>query len=128
MSSEDPRLAYAEITAIEAGQQGTCRVLAVGDCAKWRDLGHVPISDQEVHFADMDDVGETLLETLRPSLILSPVLSPRFDCIDLAIRLHAARFDGPYRALTSALPDPEMIEREIRALCPGLDFGVVLTG
>ena len=68
---------------------------------------------------------DVLLEVLAPKLVVSPVLARRFDCVDLAIRLATLGYSGAYRAFSTDLPRPELIDSEIRVLCPTLDFAIV---
>ena len=77
-------------------------------------------------FASFEDISEELIARLCPTVVLSPVLARNFDCIDLAQKLFSLRFAGRYRAVSDELPDPEMVEREMRHLCPGLDFGILI--
>lgn len=71
---------------------------------------------------DIQQVGAELLETLKPDIIISPLISRSFDCIDLAQILGGLGYRGIYRAVTTALPAPDLIRREISNLCPGLKF------
>ena len=104
---------------------GTAVVLAVGDTRMWSEQGRRLPSDGHVHFAEFHEVTRDLLVGLRPRLILSPLLARTFDCIDLAQRLGALGYRGPYRAIDIGLPDPGLIVREVRSLVPGLDFEVM---
>ena len=78
-----------------------------------------------MRFVSIEDVTDTLLAQLCPTVIISPALSKRFDCIDLAQLLCRLEYRGRYRAVSHELPNPKMIEREIRSICPNLDFGVL---
>jgi hypothetical protein len=78
-----------------------------------------------VAFAQLQDVGAELIDTLRPDIILTPLLSASFDCIDLAIILSALNYRGSFRVLCPLIPSPELIRREIRALCPELEFELI---
>lgn len=103
------------------------RMMAVGELAEWLlTHGGLPAS-REVAYASFADVTLENLEKWEPEIIVSPVLSRSFDCIDLAQRLADIGFEGGYRAIGLNLPRPKMIEREIRELCPRLDFKILST-
>lgn len=72
------------------------------------------------------EITDTLLNDLNPSMIISPVLARHFDCIELALLLHNLGFVGAYRAMAKDMPKPELIEREVRQMCPRLNFKLLL--
>ena len=72
--------------------------------------------------AGFDEIDADFLGGLAPDIVVSPLFTRRFDCIDLAQRLGALDFRGAYRAISPALPSPDLIRKEIRALCPRLHF------
>ena len=47
------------------------------------------------------------------------------EFIDLALELNRLGFSGEYRAISKDLPNPNVIEREVRQLCPHLDFKLI---
>ena len=101
-------------------------ILAVGDLESWNRAGRPLPADSHITYADFVEVTDGLLYSLRPDMVLSPLLSTRFDCIDLAQLLLRLGFSGRYRAMTPPLPNPDIVRREIRSLCPGLDFDLVM--
>ena len=101
---------------------GERRVLAVGSKREWLlKYSNLP-SSGPVIFVAFSDVSQELIERVQPEMIISPALASDFDCIDLALALQAMRFAGAYRATALDLPKPEMVEAEIKQLCPMLDF------
>lgn len=76
-------------------------------------------------FARIDDVTPCLVARMAPPLVLSPLITPRFDALDLALVLSDAGFAGTYLAATIRLPDGDVVKREVRALCPHLRFGLI---
>lgn len=104
---------------------GNTTVLAVGDVQEWTRRGRQIPSEGTVFFAEFHQVTEVLLAELSPRLVLSPLLTRNFDCVDLAQKLAQLGYRGPYRAIDVGLPNPSMIVREIRALVPMLDFEVM---
>ena len=126
MSREDMKLIESVPLRYDTTSDETVAILAVGNANEWREQGNRLHGDGRVVFATFEDISEETLSRLSPSVILSPVLARSFDCIDLAQKLFSMGFTGRYRAVSSDLPDPEMVEREIRNLCPGLDFGILI--
>lgn len=105
----------------------TARIVAVGDPEQWARSGRrLPRTDR-MRFVAFEEVTADLLLETNPEYILSPVVSTEFDCIDLATLLCRLDYRGPYRAVSADIPSPAIIEREIRQLCPNLDFGVINT-
>lgn len=81
---------------------------------------------QDIGVVDFSAVDAALLSTFDPHFVVSPILTPGFDIIDVAIRLWQLRYRGAYRILTDKpLPDPGLVLREVRAQCPGLDVDLI---
>lgn len=107
------------------GSVENARVLAIGELTLWRKhAGGVP-EHRDLQFRTIDEITGDLLAAVRPDLIVSPAVSHGFDCIDVAGVLASLGYRGAYRALARDLPRPEMIRREVLAICPGLDFDIV---
>jgi len=102
----------------------TLRVIAVGDLDLWQEIYERVPFHRDVHFTDLDNLVAEDLDRFRPDLVVSPIVTPRFDCLDVAYALQRHGFVGPFRALSRGLPNPKMIQREIVSLCPGLDFEI----
>jgi hypothetical protein len=99
-------------------------LLAVGDPEEWRKQGNVlPVT--RMAFVAFHDMSQEMLDTLRPSIIFSPLLARSFDCIELAMLLQKLGYSGEYRAVASDIPNPDLIEREVRQLCPQINFRIV---
>ncbi len=80
----------------------------------------------DIEVVDFTSVSEALLRDFDPHFVVSPILTPGFDIVDLAFRLWQLRFEGAYRVLTEApLPNPGLVLREVRAQCPGLDIDLL---
>lgn len=125
MSRQDNPFIPREVYSFHHADEETVSVLAVGESSEWLRRGKAVPSDGSVLFVSIDDVTDALLRRTSPGVVLSPALSPRFDCIDLAVILHQFGYAGRYRALSRELPNPAMVEREIRLICPGLDFAIL---
>lgn len=101
------------------------RVLAVGssNAANTNDkVGDLP----GTRFVDFAELTTEMMELHRPDVVLSPLMSSGFDCVELAYRLVDSGFGGRYRAFAEDIPRPEMVKREIRRSFPGLDFDVLV--
>lgn len=67
-----------------------------------------------------------LLKAFDPHFVVSPMLTPSFDVLDLAQVLSQLRFGGAYRVLTETpLPNPDLVLREVRLHCPTLDIDLL---
>ena len=97
-------------------------VLAVGEVSNWQKSGRSLPWESEIAFAEFREVSRELLETLTPDVVLSPLLCTSFDCLDLAQALHGFGYKGRYRVMVAGLPDPSIVLREARHLCPGLNI------
>ncbi len=126
MSREHSKLSRLDFASLSGLEDQTVSILAVGEPEEWLQSGHATPITSSVQFVSINEVNETLLEHLCPTVVISPALSRRFDCIDLAQILCSHRYQGRYRAVSRELPNPTMVEREIRSLCPGLDFAILV--
>ncbi|MEM0947643.1 MAG: hypothetical protein AAGK37_09575 [Pseudomonadota bacterium] len=101
------------------------RVLAIGDVSLWRRSGTQQIQTREILLSDLVQLTAVTLAEFNPDLVLSPIVTARFDCLDVAHRLSELGFSGRYRALARDLPDPSLIRAEILRDCPGLNFEIL---
>lgn len=100
------------------------KALAVGDSEEWLREGYYVPADG-VAFVAFSDIDENVLKTLSPTIVLSPLLANAFDCIDLALLLSKLGYTGRYHAFSQNVPKPNVIEREVRQLCPKLTFKII---
>lgn len=82
----------------------------------------VGVARPDLHFCEYDELGQQVLDDIRPAVVVSLLLGPEFDAVDVARRLHELGYNGSYRALTSGLPNGDIVKREVAAEAPGLDF------
>lgn len=75
-------------------------------------------------YENLDQV--TLTGPEAPDLVLSPLLTPSFDALDLARYLTQRMFAGRYLALVDRLPSAGLIRREVAAQSPMLNFDVIV--
>lgn len=111
-------------TTSDAERRPFVRALAVGEPHEWQRQGHT-LPKEGLAFIAFHEVTQTTLDYLSPGTVFSPVLAKSFDCIDLALELNRLGFSGEYRAMARNLPNPGVIEREVRQLCPQLDFKLI---
>ncbi len=103
-------------------------ILAVGDVRQWIGTGRALPDDSQIAFAEFHEVTEELMDALTPDIVMSPVMTRAFDCLDLAQALQAAGFRGRFRVVAPELPNPKVIQAEIRAICPALDVALIFCG
>ncbi len=103
-------------------------ILAVGDVRQWVSSGRALPADSQIAFAEFHEISAELLQTLTPDIVMSPVLTRGFDCLDLAQALQASGFRGRFRVVAPDMPNPKVIQAEIRALCPTLDVAFIYVG
>jgi hypothetical protein len=101
-------------------------VLAIGDMANWRATGRDLPWDSQITFADFSQIDRRMIDSVRPDVVISPLLCKTFDCLDLATVLCQAGFRGRFRIMTQRLPDPTVVLSEARAICPLMDIDVVI--
>lgn len=61
-----------------------------------------------------------------PDLVLSPLLTPEFDALDLARILAQCGYRGRYLALVGRLPSANLVRREVAAQSPNINFDVIV--
>jgi hypothetical protein len=65
-------------------------------------------------------VDDTLLDKLRPRIVVTPLVSAAFDAMDVAETLYCAGYTGELIVMATALPSPRIVEQELRDCAPGL--------
>ncbi len=100
------------------------RILCVGTTRYLSPEPARPMATDGICFAEFEQV-EIALIAASPGMVLSPLLSSGFDCVDLAHLLHGFSYQGRYRVVSDDLPQPHIVRNEIRALYPGLNFDIV---
>lgn len=66
-----------------------------------------------------------LLMELRPEVVLSPLLAPDFDILDVVDRLVRIGFTGRLIAVAGCLPDSGAVQNEVRQQCAQFRFDLV---
>ncbi len=76
-------------------------------------------------FEDYRALTAERLRRIDPDVVISALVGPGFDALDVALALHLAGYVGCYRAISEQVPRPEVIRREVLAIAPSLDFGIL---
>lgn len=105
---------------------GALSIMIVGNVRSWTAEGRSLPASSDLTFVEFDEVTATVIREVSPDVVLSSVITPQFDAFDLAAVLCDAGYCGKYRALSPRLPEPDVVRREVRAICPDLDFDLLL--
>lgn len=97
-------------------------ILVVGNLTRWRQEGKEVPRLTGFLFSSYSDVSLDFLRFHAPDLVLSALVGDEYDAVDLARLLSDYAYTGRYRALTTGLPNPAAVLREVRLAAPGLDF------
>ncbi|MDG4648826.1 hypothetical protein P6F26_10260 [Roseibacterium sp. SDUM158017] len=129
MDGRDKKLTGSLRDGLPPGDARVGTVLAVALHSDALDLLPRNVLEPHSYIArvDFDDLDRISFAGERaPSLVLSPLLTPVFDAIDLARYLSQRGFTGRYLALVDRLPSARLIRREVEAQSPDLNFDVVI--
>jgi hypothetical protein len=126
--SDRQALAQARQEGVDTETQGQ-RVLAVDIApdlvlALPRNVLHPGLDIRTVTIDSLPQ--ERLSGPAAPVLILSLLVTPGFDALDLARLLSENGYRGRYLALVDRLPNPTLIRREVAAQSPGVNFDVII--
>ncbi|MCK0119921.1 hypothetical protein MWU61_05190 [Loktanella sp. F6476L] len=100
--------------------------LVVGDVVKWTTEGRTMPYVEDLTYVDFDQLSEDTIATIRPDVVLSPLVTDGFDAYQVTRFLASAAYKGRYRAISQTLPNLTMIRNEIRAVGPAIDFDIVI--
>lgn len=123
-------MAQVSQLVLPRGQGPDERVIWIG--SRWKlggpvrqmgDLFGVP--GAEIMPCHIDDIDRSLIARLRPSYAMSMVMWFGADALDAARLLENCGFRGPYRAFSPNLPNPHLIEAEVKRAAPSMDFAVI---
>ena len=78
-----------------------------------------------VEVTRLDGLNAELIGRVRPDMLLAPLLTRRFDILDLAARLEELGFSGALRAYTRPLPNLAAIRAEVCRDWPAMDFDIL---
>lgn len=66
-----------------------------------------------------------VLNALEPDFIVAPLFNQNMDCLDFGEAIQAGGYKGCSLFISEALPNPTMIEKEIRQHVPDLEFHIL---
>lgn len=123
--AHDARQRATQFNAVE--KQATANVtLVIGNIARWTAEGRPPVKTDVFEFTEFAHLTQQLIDSINPDIILSPLMADDFDVVDVADRLHALGYCGCYRAITSNIPNADMIRAEVRNHAPEVDFDLLM--
>jgi len=77
--------------------------------------------------ANIDKMPE-ILATERPDMVISPLIGPKFDAIELAAQLRNAAFRGRLVVICDKLPDASLIRQELENQALGFTVSLLVLG
>lgn len=88
---------------------------------------HVLQPDAKMRRVTLERLPDELMTgPTAPALVLSPLLTPEFDALDLARILSQCGYRGRYLALVERLPNAKLIRREVAQQSPNINFDVIV--
>jgi len=100
-------------------------VLAIGfqpeDLPQWP--GQTPTA--EMRFVPLHQLGDNLADAAGVDCVVCPLVTARFDALEVAAELSRARFHGTLVLVMPRVPRPQIIVRELKQICPGLSVELV---
>ncbi|MCV2875592.1 hypothetical protein OE810_04895 [Rhodobacteraceae bacterium XHP0102] len=81
----------------------------------------------DVIAANLDSVPQ-ILTSDPPEMVVSPLISGRFDAIELAVALRKAAFRGKLVVVCDKLPDPALIRQELENQASGFSVSLLVLG
>ncbi len=98
-----------------SGDDPPIRILAVG----MPSLSADNLPANVVAAVAFDQIDAALIDQLRPDQILVPLIAASQDAMAVIERLEEIGYAGLITVVASQLPEPRMVEAELRALGPG---------
>lgn len=113
--------------AYEDGSAFRVLSIAISDAALAALPRHVLQPDARLRRVAFERLPDELMTGPRaPALVLSPLLMPQFDALDMARILTQCGYRGRYLALVDKLPSANLIRREVAAQSPRVNFDVIV--
>lgn len=99
--------------------------LVVGDIDSLKLSGLKLPQIDNFHFCAIEQVNQIFIARLKPDVILSSLITKQFDIVDLIDILNTINYCGQVRAISTALPDTQLICSEIQSAYPAIDFDLL---
>lgn len=120
----DPRARLSELVdGLSRSLSG--RRIVIVDPGRELPLALRGVSGVAITIARFDAIDATFLAAQDPDVVLSPLMTPDHDVLDLARVLAEAGYRGALRAYCAPLPVPEVIRREVAQIWPEGDFDIL---
>lgn len=99
--------------------------LIIGDMDSWtaqkRELPVMP----GLSFVDVDELNAAMIANLAPDIVMSPLFVRDIDVVEIARRLVMFGFSGRYRIVADDIPNDSVLQDEVSAVAPGIDFAII---
>ena len=82
--------------------------------------------NMQCHAIPFDLFDEILLDKLRPDQVITPLFAEGYDAVDVAENLSLFGYCGQLIAIAPRLPNPRIIEREMREYAYAMNFELVM--
>ncbi len=82
---------------------------------------------ETVMAANIDKMPEILVNE-RPDMVVSPLIGPKFDAIELAVQLRKGAFRGRLVVVCDKLLDPSLIRQELENQALGFSVSLLILG
>ncbi len=117
--------ASARTRRLPVEQPTTARRWLVIEPLPRTDLALVAAQDLVVH-CRFENLLPARIGALTPDTVLTPLIAPQWDILDLGLLLTRGGFRGTVLALTPPLPRSDLVLGEVRALFPALALSLVV--
>ena len=99
--------------------------LVIGDQRAWDVNASHPPFIEGFKFIDIDALEAKVFDNFPAAIVLSALMTRNQDAIEIARKLKEFSFEGRYRVIADALPNPDLVAREVKAAAPDIDFEVL---
>ena len=117
-------LAANENRSLQSGGVALCIGLTADEVAALTD--DLDNGNKNCHAVPYSMLDETLLDDLRPDQVITPLFGEGYDAVDVAENLSLFGFCGQLVAMSPRLPNPKIIEREMREYAYAMNFKLVM--
>jgi len=90
-----------------------------------RSIGNLICQNARVTHLTFEALTPEIMTVYQPDMVLSPVVSGRYDCLDVARWLSGVGFLGAFRIFGTFPNNPHVLLSELKASCPGLDIALM---
>ncbi|WP_295535763.1 hypothetical protein [uncultured Thioclava sp.] len=101
-----------------------CRRMLLVDPVRELPIALHGIEGLSLNVVQFESISSELLADIAPEMVLAPLLSVRFDILDLARLLTDLGYQGAVRAYCAPVPNAKVICTEVKSEFPKLDFHI----